>query len=96
MPDRELPNIAKNVLKNGIFSGNFLLFKLLGVPLPPTNHSSSNLPPIQRLLALHLLRAREKAGLSRAQMAQRMNFSPQEIENIEGGLSMPDIVELDV
>ena len=50
--------------------------------------------PAQRLLALHLIRVREWAGLSRAQLAERTDFSLREIESIESGLHVLDAVAL--
>ena len=46
------------------------------------------------MLILHLIRVRERAGLSRAQLAERTDFSLQEIESIESGLHALDAVAL--
>ena len=43
---------------------------------------------------MHLIRIRERAGLSRAQLAECTGFAPAEIERIESGLAIPDIVEI--
>ena len=43
---------------------------------------------------MHLIRVRERAGLSRAQLAERTDFSLYEIENIESGNYMLDVVAL--
>ncbi len=50
--------------------------------------------PAQRLLTLHLIRVRERAGLSRAQLAERTDFSLHDIELIESGYSALDAVAL--
>ena len=59
-----------------------------------TTSSFPHPKPQQRLLALHLLRVRERAGLSRAQLAERTDFSLHEIESIESGLHTMDAVAL--
>ena len=43
---------------------------------------------------MQLIRVRERAGLSRAQLAERMNFSLHEIERIESGHCALDAVAL--
>ena len=43
---------------------------------------------------MHLIRVRERAGLSRAQLAERTDFSLHEIESIESGLHVLDAVAL--
>ena len=43
---------------------------------------------------MHLIRVREQAGLSRAQLAERTDFSLHEIESIEGGHCALDAVAL--
>ena len=60
----------------------------------PTTSLFPHPNPAQRLLALHLIRVRERAGLSRAQLAERTDFSPNDIERIESGLRVLDAVEL--
>ena len=61
---------------------------------PSTTSAFPHPNPAQRLLALHLIRVRERAGLSRAQLAERTDFSLHEIENIESGYSALDAVAL--
>ena len=60
----------------------------------PTTSPFPHLNPAQRLLALHLIRVRERAGLSRAQLAERTDFSLHEIEGIESGHCALDVIEL--
>ena len=62
--------------------------------LTSTSFTSPHLTPLQRLVALQLIRVRERAGLSRAQMAQRTGFSPPEVEIIETGVRALDIAEV--
>ena len=72
----------------------FRQFKLLGVQSPSTTSPFPHPKPAQRLLALHLIRVRERAKLSRAQLAERTDFSLHEIESIESGLHALDAVAL--
>ena len=60
----------------------------------PTTSFFPHLNPAQRLLALHLIRVRERAKLSRAQLAERTDFSPHDVELIESGLYVLDAVAL--
>ncbi len=61
---------------------------------PSTPLDFSHLTPLQRLVVLQLIRVRERAGLSRAQMAQRTGFAPAEIERIETGHRALDMLEV--
>ena len=64
------------------------------MPFSSTPLDSSHLTPLQRLVVLQLIRVRERAGLSRAQMAQRTGFAPPKIESIETGVRTLDIAEV--
>ena len=61
---------------------------------PPTSLDFSHLTPLQRLVVLHLIRVRERAGLSHAQLAQLTGFAPVEIERIETGHRTLDMLEV--
>ena len=64
------------------------------MPFSSTPLDSSHLTPLQRLVVLQLIRVREKAGFSRAQMAERTGFSLPEIESIETGHRTLNMLEV--
>ena len=64
------------------------------MPFSSTPLDSSHLTPLQLLVILQLIRVRERAGLSRAQMAQRAGFALPEVESIETGVRTLDMLEV--